>query len=461
MVNWRTIGDVSYPLWEREIAQHGGPNDPRSRDAYDAARPHTALCLGMLWVESQYGTAFYRNRPENKNALNLRPPNGDGYLTFPTWTDGVRAWRERIISPTYKQGIYARTVTLDDLVAVYAPKNDGNAPKAYAATIRALWAVWGVTEGRESMDAAPFVVSLIPAGNRNRPGSKLNTDDDRWTIVQHTTGNTNPGAGAQMHRDFVHGGGGPARVSFHFVVDDMWIIQLLPVDEIGWHAGDGCDDRGGDVGCFDSVGIELCVDAGANWARAKDHLARLYAMLATGDPRIVGMRAGWFSLDRVTTHRAVSDDNKYCPTQLLNEGSLPVIIAQARQYAGLVPKNTYARPLVYPWLDPNEAIEGLNRVIGKTPVYYLPQTYDVVESTPRRQATGQNRKVVGPPLQPGERFAADYVYRSGGKTFVLTRWGTRVAAAALLPKVQIAESGTISVRRTKDADPEIARRGAA
>ncbi|RJO63697.1 MAG: N-acetylmuramoyl-L-alanine amidase [Myxococcales bacterium] len=461
MMNWRDVGNVPYDRWQRAIAAVNGPAGLQSPAAYDAALPHTALCLAMLRVESQYGTAFFRNRPQNRNPLNLRPPDGDGYLAFASWVAGVHAWRNRLTSATYKGGIYARTVTLDDLVAVYAPKSDDNDPVAYADMIRDLWRSWGVLERSAEMIDAPLLVSLIPGFNRNRPGAKLNTNDARWTIVQHTTGNTNPNAGALMHRDFVHAGGGPDRVSFHFVVDDRWIVQLLPVDEIGWHAGDGCNDRGGDVGCFDSVGIELCVNAGADWARAKDHLARLYAMLAVGDMRIVGMRPGWFSLDRVTTHRAVSDDNKYCPTQLLNEGSLPIIIAQARQYAGLVPEATYAKPIVYPWLDTDAASEGKNRVIGRTPVFYLPQTYVAIRETPRRQATGANQKVIGPPIEEGERFAADYVYRSGGRTFVLTRWGTRVEAAALLPKVQIGRTGTISVRRTKDGDPEIARRGAA
>lgn len=118
----------------------------------------------------------------------------------------------------------------------------------------------------------------------------------------------------------------------------------------------------------------------------------------------------------------------------------------------------YARPVTYPWLAADEAARGLDRQINRTTVYYFPQVYEVVNRTPRKQATGNNKKIIGPPIEPGVRFHADYVYRSGNVAYVLTPRGTRVYARDLMPKIQIAKSGTISVRRSADGEPVIVSR---
>ena len=45
------------------------------------------------------------------------------------------AWRERITNPAYKNGIYARTVTVSDLINDFAPTSDDNDEAAYVASI--------------------------------------------------------------------------------------------------------------------------------------------------------------------------------------------------------------------------------------------------------------------------------------------------------------------------------------
>jgi hypothetical protein len=387
-----------------------------------------------------------------------------------SWMDGI--WLKKVRNPAYPKAV--ERVKHQNLI-YYTPDGDWHA--TWAADQSYLL---HVARGNQFMPSLPnqmavvtptpppskegpmvlanFRASIIPSGNRNRPGFLLNTNDREIGITQHTTGNTNPGANAEMHRVFTHNGGGPERVSFHFTVDDREIIQLLPLYEGAYHAADGCDNRNTDYGCFDTVAIELCVNAGANWAKAKDNLARLYAMLWTGDARLVGIDRVTVVPGRVYTHQQVSDTNKYCPTQLLNEGSLPTIIAQGQQYANTVPPDTYAPPLTYDWLDRSVAAEGLDRKIGNTTVYYLPGVYTAVRETPRRRATGDNTQVIGPPIEKGERFACDYTYRSHGVTWLLTPYGTRIRASDVEPKVQISLRGTISVRKTASSKPSIARR---
>lgn len=153
-------------------------------------------------------------------------------------------------------------------------------------------------------------VSIISANNSNRPGAKLRGGSPSY-ITLHETSNPAPSADAEMHRRFVHGGGGPHNVSFHAVVDDHESIQLLPWDEVAWHAGDGNGD-----GNRDSIGIEICVNKGANWQQTLANAAVLVAGL---------MKEFSIPIERVVQHNHWSGKN--CP-MTLRKGGWAGLIAQ-------------------------------------------------------------------------------------------------------------------------------------
>lgn len=454
MTEWRKSGQISYDKWAAVVDQFDSPLRFEGKAAYNAAKDLSALILAIGIRESQLGTDFNLNRPENQNLLNLRPPlkadgtRDPGYMAFPSWTDGIKAAYARITSKTYGNGIYADTTSIEELISVFAPPNDNNDTDAYIDFVETTINNWNPTAPSGEPPVANdlnFRVDLIPDGNSNRPGFLLNTNDRDIGITQHTTGNTNPTADAEMHVTFTHNGGGSDNVSFHFVVDDKVAVQLLPVYEGAYHAADGCDNRATDIGCFDTIAIELCVNNGANWAKAKDNLSKLYALLWNGDKRIAGIDRVTVVEGRVYTHQQVSDTNKYCPTQILNEGSLPVIIAQGRQYAVAGEQTpVYAKPIVPEWLaeDDGIAIEEINGV----KVYPVHLTYTAIQDTPRKRATGKNHELVGPDIKKGEVFSAGRAYRSGGVTYILTDYATRVVARHLSPKVAISVNGTVSVR---------------
>ena len=73
---WRSLGPVSFGTWTDVIKSAGGPIDLQSRNAYNAAGDLSGLALAMLAQESSYATRFNRNKSENLNPLNLRPPDG-------------------------------------------------------------------------------------------------------------------------------------------------------------------------------------------------------------------------------------------------------------------------------------------------------------------------------------------------------------------------------------------------
>ena len=113
---------------------------------------------------------------------------------------------------------------------------------------------------------------MIPAGRRNRPGGR---NPDVYITI-HETGNTDAGADAAAHGSYLSSSAGEAAlVSWHYTVDDHAIVQHLPDNETAYHAGDGADGPGNVA----SIGIEICVNADGDFAKAKENAAALVRLL--------------------------------------------------------------------------------------------------------------------------------------------------------------------------------------
>jgi len=111
-----------------------------------------------------------------------------------------------------------------------------------------------------------FEVDLVPKSNKtSRPA--LNMTPTSITI--HETGNYTQSADARMHTKYVDNT--KNYVSWHFTVDDNVIIQELPIKENAWHAGDGARGKGNRT----SIAIEICVNKGVDFEKAKDNAAKL------------------------------------------------------------------------------------------------------------------------------------------------------------------------------------------
>ncbi len=117
-----------------------------------------------------------------------------------------------------------------------------------------------------------IIVDLIPQGRRNRPGYRL---IPRYITI-HDTANPNVGADARAHARYLKGDSAAAiPASWHFTVDDTVIYQHLPLDENGWHAGDGT----GGAGNRTSIGIEICENKDGIRVEAERNAAWLTARL--------------------------------------------------------------------------------------------------------------------------------------------------------------------------------------
>ena len=135
----------------------------------------------------------------------------------------------------------------------------------------------------------------IPRGSAARPGYVLAPA----YITIHNTANAAKGAGAESHGLYMTKNGGQnSQVSYHFVVDDALIVQLLPETESAWHAGDGANGTGNRK----SLAIEICENPESDLRKATDNAAELTALL---------MKRWGIPLERVVQHNHWS--GKDCP----------------------------------------------------------------------------------------------------------------------------------------------------
>jgi N-acetylmuramoyl-L-alanine amidase len=141
-----------------------------------------------------------------------------------------------------------------------------------------------------------IIEDFIPAGRRNRPGTKL-TGPKYITI--HDTANPAKGANALMHAKYLKGDDAANRpASWHFTVDDQNVVQHIPLNEVAWHAGDGSKGPGN----TSSIAIEICENADGDRTKAEANAAELVAHL---------LKQFGLSIDAVVQHNRWT--GKDCP----------------------------------------------------------------------------------------------------------------------------------------------------
>ena len=319
-----TLPRISEERFEEVLRQAGSPAAPEARSGYRAVAAQGVdplLALAIFRHESRLGTAGLvpaydlRNPGATRSSRTgvgepVQPPGRGQFWRYPSWTEGFRDLAARLVDPGF---VYAQRGlrTIGEVIPTWAPASDGNSPQNYIQAV-----VRTMEELREDTIGVPFRVALIPKDNENRPGYPMRPE---WVTV-HETGNPRPGANAEAHRVFTHDGGGKDTVSFHFVVDDREVVQLLPLTENGWHAGDGPDGPGNRT----SIAIETCVNQDGDWGRTKANLARLLAAIC---------RAYGWGTDRIVQHGRWSGKN--CPSKIRAEGSWDRLLAEVQRLLGL------------------------------------------------------------------------------------------------------------------------------
>jgi len=158
--------------------------------------------------------------------------------------------------------------------------------------------------------------------NNRRPGLAMVPQ----YLTIHSTGN--PTSTARNERAWLTNPANTRTASYHIVVDEKEVIEVLPLNEVAWHAGDG-NGQGNRA----SIGIEICESGNRtetlenaielvadllkkrNWG--VDRLRRHYDWSRKSCPRILMENnwAGWekFKADvqkKLTGGTTVTDNNQ-------------------------------------------------------------------------------------------------------------------------------------------------------
>lgn len=146
-----------------------------------------------------------------------------------------------------------------------------------------------------------IISDFIPKGRRNRPGHAMTPK----YITVHDTANAAAGADAAMHAKYLKNTPN-LLAGWHFTVCSKAIYQHLPLNENGWHAGDGVNGTGN----RQSIGIEICENKDGNRAQAEKNAAWLVAKLL----REQGANNPGIPIENVVQHNHWTGKN--CPRVL-------------------------------------------------------------------------------------------------------------------------------------------------
>lgn len=271
----------------------------------------------------------------------------------------------------------------------------------------------------------PFRKVIIPAGQTNqRPGIHMTAE----IYVQHETGNPGAGANAAMHAHYLQTGAEGQQLGYHFTVDENEAIQMIPVNEVTWHGGDGpgqCNYTG--------IACELCVeDNNGHKAQARANAEKLAAavMLACNLTRLIQHSECCAAIGNP------SGCHSNCPQYIRQDGYWPTFTRNVQSLmAGTTPApiTLYVSPILVPGFD------GTDKQVGNVTFYAAQRTYTAKkDNVPVLQFADPAARPTRAPLKKGESFTGWYVTTGGdGKPWIVTTSSSRIPMDGVTPNVSI------------------------
>jgi len=156
--------------------------------------------------------------------------------------------------------------------------------------------------------------SYIPAANVNRT---LIPRPIKYIVI-HETDNYSASAGALNHAKYLLLG--EAVNGWHYTVDESSIYHHVPDNEVAYHAGTW-------EGNYYGIGIELCVNEGADFEQTMDNAAKLTAMLIIT-----------YDLDISAVKQHYDFSGKDCPHLIREQGLMDDFLNQVEYYLTLYMK---------------------------------------------------------------------------------------------------------------------------
>ncbi|HHT7190670.1 TPA: S-layer homology domain-containing protein [Bacillus cereus] len=188
-----------------------------------------------------------------------------------------------------------------------------------SARVKSAAVMYAAPIEEKTMDiyGVPLKEMIVPKGNENiRPGYAMKPK----YITIHETDNYSIGANARNHALYLYDqatGTTDRSASWHFTVDDKEIYQHLPLNENGWHAGDGAEGTGN----RESIAIEIAVNEDGDYNKAVENARKLAAYLM-GELNV--------PLENVKKHQFWSGKN--CPAIMIKNNAWEPFLQGTKAY---------------------------------------------------------------------------------------------------------------------------------
>lgn len=427
---WHETDGFRSHWWNTRLnpAGIGITGDPRQNDA-----SHT-------WAN---GTEAARAHVAHMYAYATKPTDGSK-STVLTQALGGFPWQfDPRYSAVFDAGFAGTVRTLGDLGNGKWATDPRYAEKIVAKANQIFKDPQGETPMAIVATECQIILDPLTGPSVNRPALAM---PDASFVTVHEVGNTSPGANAKMHRDFVHNGGGSNAVSFHFVVDEDVIYQLVYLNENAWHASDYYSGRGN----RDSIAIET-VQIG-NFQKTLGNLAWLIAEIYRNPTRFLyrsdvgradDLDPGLVK-ERTKRHYDWAPDKKWCPQFMLTrELWLPLLDAVTVELKDVAPVGPKYHPPILPEWWSEQAVIDL-RSHREDNVLYKPLGSRVTALRDTGAYThpwlpdGKGKRTRAN-IKKGETVDLRYVanHPRSGDQWGITRYGTWVALKYFTPRFTI------------------------
>lgn len=263
-------------------------------------------------------------------------PDGSFGITFVTFENRKFGSLPELLASLRHDGVDSITISSWLKAADYRPRDYAKLAAAFreaGVEITGLYGyeIDGDIQRRVDFLARPELKCRI-ALIENSPAEIALKTEPMNEVKYVTIHNTAEPFSARQERERVYSRTGST--SFHFAVDEVEAVQILPLDRHGWHAG---DKRG--EGNLNSIGIEICR------SHCRDDRDELYRRSENNAVILAALLLEKFQLDtdRLRMHRDWS--GKFCPHRILEDKR---------------------------WDDFKARVERTRRELKKTPVDFRP-----------------------------------------------------------------------------------------
>ena len=179
-------------------------------------------------------------------------------------------------------------------------------------SIKPLTIVNGIIQDRE-INGIPIKINIVePDGKRNV--RTLIPLGEWWGVTQHSTGNIQATASDEAHSKWMQNVENADRlyVSAHIFIDEDSISQVLPLNEEGYHAGDGKNGPGN----THTIAVENCENG--NLEKTERNAKIFIASLLIAKGGIVYKHQDW--------------NGKYCPRTILRDGRWEAYVNEINEF---------------------------------------------------------------------------------------------------------------------------------